>query len=118
MDTKDYEACFRLHLDVLHAEGPYRCFAKLARRHGSFPRAYDHRTGVEVTISCSNDYLGIGQHPIVPDAMIAAIEALGAGSGGTRTISCNTYLHERLQAEVAGQHTREAAWPGALVLRH
>jgi 5-aminolevulinate synthase len=109
MDSKDYEACFRRHLDVLRAEGRYRVFANLERRRGSFPRAYDHHTGDEVTIWCSNDYLGMGQHPLVLDAMIEAIDALGASSGGTRNISGNTYLHERLEAEIADLHRREAA---------
>ena len=109
MDSKDYDACFRRHLDVLRAEGRYRIFANLERRRGSFPRAYDHRTGDEVTIWCSNDYLGMGQHPIVLDAMIETIDALGAGSGGTRDISGNTYLHERLESEIADLHKREAA---------
>jgi 5-aminolevulinate synthase len=109
MDSKDYEACFRRHLDALRAEGRYRVFANLERCRGSFPRAYDHRTGDEVTIWCSNDYLGMGQHPLVLDAMVEAIEGLGAGSGGTRGISGNTYLHERLEAEIADLHKREAA---------
>jgi 5-aminolevulinate synthase len=109
MDITDYEACFRRHLDVLRAEGRYRVFANLERRRGCFPRAYDHRTGDEVTIWCSNDYLGMGQHPLVLDAMSEAIDALGAGSGGTRNISGNTYLHERLEAEIADLHKREAA---------
>jgi 5-aminolevulinate synthase len=109
MDSEDYEACFRRHLDALRAEGRYRVFANLQRRRGSFPRAYDHRTGDEVTIWCSNDYLGMGQHPLVLDAMIEAIDALGAGSGGTRNISGNTYLHERLEAEIADLHKRKSA---------
>jgi 5-aminolevulinate synthase len=86
MDSIDYEPCFRWHLDALRAEGRYRVFANLGRRCGSFPRAYDHRTGDEVTIWCSNDYLGMRQHPLVLDAMIEAIDAVGAGSGGTRNI--------------------------------
>src|SRR5580658_4221055 len=109
MDSKDYEACFKRHLDVLRGEGRYRVFANLERRRGCFPRAYDHRTGDEVTIWCSNDYLGMGQNPLVLDAMIEAVHALGAGSGGTRNISGNTYLHERLEAEIADLHKREAA---------
>jgi 5-aminolevulinate synthase len=109
MDSIHYEACFRRHLDALRAEGRYRVFANLERRCGAFPRAYDHRTGDEVTIWCSNDYLGMGQHPLVLDAMIEAIGSLGAGSGGTRNISGNTYLHKRLEAEIADLHKREAA---------
>src|ERR1700729_2351548 len=109
MDSKDYEACFRRHLDALRAEGRYRVFANLERRRGSFPRAYNHRTGDEGTIWCSNDYLGMGQHPLVIDAMSEAIEAHGAGSGGTRDTSGNTHLHQRLEAEIAGLHKREAA---------
>ena len=109
MDSRDYEESFRRHLDVLRAEGRYRVFANLQRRRGSFPSAYDHRTGDEVTIWCSNDYLGMGQHPLVLDAMIEAIDALGAGSGGTRNISGNTYLHERLEAEIADLHKRKSA---------
>jgi 5-aminolevulinate synthase len=109
MDTIDYEACFRRRLDALRAEGRYRVFANLGRCCGSFPRAYDYRTGDEVTIWCSNDYLGMGQHPLVLDAMIEAVGSLGAGSGGTRNISGNTYLHERLEAEIADLHKREAA---------
>ena len=109
MDSKDYEACFKQRLAVLRAEGRYRVFANLERRRGCFPRAYDHRTGDEVTIWCSNDYLGMGQHPIVLDAMIEAIGSFGAGSGGARNVSGNTYLHERLEAEIADLHKREAA---------
>src|ERR1700685_3665318 len=104
MDSKDYEACFRRHLDALRAEGRSRGFANLKRRRGSCPRAYDHRTGDEITIWCSNDYLGMGQHPLVLDAMVEAVKALGAGTGGTRNISGNTYLHERLEAEIADLH--------------
>ena len=61
-----------------------RFFAKLERRCGFFPRAFDHRIRSEVTVWCSNDYLGMGQHPLVLDAMVEAIRALGAGSGGTQ----------------------------------
>ena len=105
----DYETFFKDRLDELRTEGRYRVFANLERRRGFFPRAYDHRVQAEVTVWCSNDYLGMGQHPAVIDATIVAVRTLGAGSGGTRNISGNTYLHELLEAELADLHQREAA---------
>ena len=105
----DYEGFFKRRLDALRAEGRYRTFANLERRCGFFPRAYDHRIGSDVTVWCSNDYLGMGQNPLVLDAMVEAVRALGAGSGGTRNISGNTYLHDLLEAELADLHQREAA---------
>ena len=105
----DYETFFKDRLDELRTEGRYRVFANLERRRGFFPRAYDHRVQAEVTVWCSNDYLGMGQHPAVIDATIGAVRTLGAGSGGTRNISGNTYLHELLEAELADLHQREAA---------
>jgi 5-aminolevulinate synthase len=107
--TMDYESFFQEQLDQLHAEGRYRYFANLERRRGFFPRAYDHRVHGEVTVWCSNDYLGMGQHSVVTDAIIGAVRSLGAGSGGTRNISGNTYLHLALERELADLHAREAA---------
>ena len=73
----DYEGFFKQRLDALRGEGRYRVFADLERRCGRFPRAYDHRIGAEVTVWCSNDYLGMGQHPAVLAAMQETLRTVG-----------------------------------------
>ncbi|WGH79622.1 5-aminolevulinate synthase [Jannaschia ovalis] len=105
----NFERHFADALDRLKAEGDYRIFADLERHRGAFPRATDHGTGRDVTVWCSNDYLGMGQHPAVLAAMHDAIDRVGAGAGGTRNISGTTHAHVALEAELADLHGKEAA---------
>ncbi len=108
----NYAAAVDAALNRLHEEGRYRTFIDIERRKGHFPNAVWTRpdgTQHDITVWCGNDYLGMGQHPAVLGAMHEAIDATGAGSGGTRNISGTTVFHKRLEAELADLHHKEAA---------
>jgi 5-aminolevulinate synthase len=107
----DYDRIFRSAIERLHEEGRYRVFIDILRTRGQYPnaRCFGGNGPKPITVWCSNDYLGMGQHPTVVQAMEEALQSVGAGAGGTRNISGNTHYHTELEAELAGLHGKEAA---------
>ena len=107
----DYDSIFKSAIDRLHDEGRYRVFIDILRTKGSYPnaRCFGGNGPKPITVWCSNDYLGMGQHPAVIEAMESALHEVGAGAGGTRNISGNTHFHTELEAELAALHGKEGA---------
>ncbi len=107
----DFDDIFRAQIETLKSEGNYRTFAELERKRGQFPRAASYMDGGinDITVWCSNDYLGMGQHPDVVQAMVDCVHACGTGAGGTRNISGNNHHHLLLEAELADLHGKAAA---------
>jgi 5-aminolevulinate synthase len=107
----DYNRIFESAIERLHGEGRYRVFIDILRTRGQYPnaRCFGGNGPKPITVWCSNDYLGMGQHPVVIEAMEQALRDVGAGSGGTRNISGNTHYHTELEAELAELHGKQAA---------
>ena len=108
----DYDLIFNSALKDLRQEGRYRVFNNITRKKGEFPKAvYNNQYGIksDVTIWCSNDYLGMGQNPLVVEAFVNAVNLVGAGAGGTRNISGTSNYHVELENELAKFHKKDGA---------
>lgn len=105
----NYQQYFQNAVDKVKEEGRYRDFTELARKAGNFPKATDFTHGEDVVVWCSNDYLGMGQHPKIINAIEKAAREMGAGAGGTRNISGNNRAVVKLEQELASLHQKEAA---------
>ena len=107
----DYDRIFRSAIERLHEEGRYRILIDILRTKGSYPnaRCFGGNGPKPITVWCSNDYLCMGQHPAVVEAMEQALHDVGAGAGGTRNISGNTHYHTELEAELAELHGKQGA---------
>ena len=111
--TLNYEKYFKSIIDEIKSEGRYRVFIDILRKSQNFPKATwyedDKISQEDITVWCSNDYLGMGQNPLVLEAMRKALEKCGAGSGGTRNISGTTHYHVKLEKELASLHKKDSA---------
>jgi 5-aminolevulinate synthase len=108
----NYDHIFDQAIERLHAEGRYRVFIDILRNKGAYPNARcfaGHNGPKDITVWCSNDYLAMGQHPKVIEAMEQALHDVGAGSGGTRNIGGNTHYHVDLERELADLHGKDGA---------
>jgi len=111
-DNINYGDYFKAAIDSVRGEGRYRVFQDIRRTRGAFPNATwypDALTERQITVWCSNDYLGMGQNECVIEAVKSAVDQAGTGSGGTRNISGTTHYHVQLEKELAGLHGKDAA---------